>query len=287
MAMAQGAPALSAIREHYDSLAGLYLRHWGEHLHHGCFDRSRDPCAAQVRLVERLAERARLRRGSRVLDVGCGLGGSARWLAERLGCSVVGLTISPVQAALALRLTRERGLRHVLFAVADAARLALRPGRFDAVWIIECSEHLADRAGFLAACAALLRPGRPLALCAWMATDDPGPRDVTLLAGIERAMLCPALGSQREYLAWLAAAGLRVRVCEDLSADVLPTWDHCEAAMGAPSMRAWLAFQPPAVRRFVASFGRMREALAGGAMRYGLLVADRLDGSASPVVTEA
>jgi cyclopropane fatty-acyl-phospholipid synthase-like methyltransferase len=63
-----------------------------------------------VKPVERLAARARIPPGARVLDVGCGLGGSALWLARRLGRAVLDLTISPVQAALARARAQADGL---------------------------------------------------------------------------------------------------------------------------------------------------------------------------------
>jgi tocopherol O-methyltransferase len=56
---------------------------------------------AQIQLMERLAERAGIPRGARVLDIGCGLGGSAMWLAEQFDCDVTGITISSVQARMA------------------------------------------------------------------------------------------------------------------------------------------------------------------------------------------
>ena len=51
--------------------------------------------------MERLAERAAIPAGARVLDIGCGLGGSAFWLADEFGCDVTGMTIKdPVPEAL-------------------------------------------------------------------------------------------------------------------------------------------------------------------------------------------
>jgi tocopherol O-methyltransferase len=191
-----------AVREHYDRLSGQYLRQWGEHIHHGLFDGAPapTPADAQLRLVEHLAARAAIARGSRVLDVGCGFGGSTRWLAERLECRVVGLTISPVQARTALRLTARRELAgRAAFALADAERLPCAAGSVDAVWVVECSEHLADKATFLAACAQALRPGGVLALCAWLAPDECAPEQRAPLAALEEAMVCPSLGSWRDY----------------------------------------------------------------------------------------
>ena len=109
------------IQKHYDRLSFLYRLFWGEHLHHGYWDANQSAAQAQVRLMERLAEQARVPRGARVLDIGCGIGGSAFWLADQFDCNVIGMTISPVQARMANKKAKARGLRdRVQFQVKDA-----------------------------------------------------------------------------------------------------------------------------------------------------------------------
>src|SRR5262245_65578665 len=101
MSTATRAPAgprlLGPIRRHYDRLALFYRAFWGEHIHHGYWEDEESPETAQEQLVARLAERAAIPPGAHVLDVGCGFGGSAFWLARHRGCGVTGITISPVQ----------------------------------------------------------------------------------------------------------------------------------------------------------------------------------------------
>jgi cyclopropane fatty-acyl-phospholipid synthase-like methyltransferase len=76
----------------------------------GYFEAEESVQVAQTQLMERLAKRAAVPAGSHVLDVGCGLGGSAFWLAEQFGCEVTGMTISPVQARMASKKSVTRGL---------------------------------------------------------------------------------------------------------------------------------------------------------------------------------
>src|SRR5438105_5737153 len=140
---------INAVRSHYDKLSIFYWWLWGEHIHHGFWRNGETPGQAQVRLIEELADRTQIPRGAKVLDVGCGLGGSSFWLARKLGCSVLGITISPVQKRLAESRARSFGLsEQVRFAVRDANELDFGTESFDAIWGIECSEHLVERERF-------------------------------------------------------------------------------------------------------------------------------------------
>src|SRR5207237_10607476 len=100
------------IREHYDRLAPLYRRFWGDHLHHGYWENGESLHEAQVKLIAKLSAQARIPRGARVLDLGCGFGASSLWLARHFGCSVIGVTLSPVQQAVATREARRQVLAH-------------------------------------------------------------------------------------------------------------------------------------------------------------------------------
>ncbi|HWN67793.1 MAG TPA: class I SAM-dependent methyltransferase, partial [Haliangium sp.] len=92
-----------SVAHHYDSLSDFYLEVWGEHVHHGLWlDGRESPDQAVLRLIEVVAEEARIGAGTRVCDVGCGYGGTARELVHRHGARVTALTISPAQLAFAL-----------------------------------------------------------------------------------------------------------------------------------------------------------------------------------------
>jgi cyclopropane-fatty-acyl-phospholipid synthase len=60
-----------------------------------------DLASAQLRKLDWICKRLRLRPGLRVLDIGCGWGGLARHAARHYGCQVVGITISPERFAYA------------------------------------------------------------------------------------------------------------------------------------------------------------------------------------------
>ena len=271
-----GSDLVEAVRAHYDRLAFFYHAFWGEHIHHGYWEADESPEAAQVRLVARLAERAAIPQGARVLDVGCGFGGSALWLARHRGCGVTGITISPVQVRRANEQARAENLAdRVRFLVMDANRLNLPPASFDVVWVVECSEHLADKAGFIDACARALRPGGRLALCAWLTADTPSPGQARLVAEVCRGMLCPSLASREDYAGWMRASGFADVVAEDITRRVERTWAYCSAVVERPAVRALRRVIDAQTGAFLRSFAAIRRAYAEGAMAYGMFTARR------------
>ena len=79
----------------------LLERLWGEHIHLGFYSSGQkniDFRKAKVQFVHELVKWSgldKLPKGSRILDVGCGIGGSSRILAENYGFNVTAITISP------------------------------------------------------------------------------------------------------------------------------------------------------------------------------------------------
>lgn len=280
-------PLTNRVRRHYDRLAPLYRRLWGEHVHHGYWDLpGLSPARAQERLTEVLAEAAGVPQGARVLDVGCGFGGSTRWLAEYRAARVLGWTLSRAQARFAAARARAaapaggaasahaggRRRGSLLVAQADAETWPARDATFDVVWIIECLEHLHDKPRALARSAQALRPGGALALCAWMA----GPAFANGRAReVAEAFLCPELASPGEHARWAEAAGLRVEIRRDLTPHVRPTWDHARRSARRLWVRALVPFLDRDTRRFVRGFDLMARAYDEGSLVYGLLVARR------------
>jgi 2-polyprenyl-6-hydroxyphenyl methylase/3-demethylubiquinone-9 3-methyltransferase len=100
--------------------------------------------------------------GLRMIDIGCG-GGLVSEALARLGADVTGIDASPESVRVAELHARQEGL-DVRYLVAAPEDLAVEGAGFDAVVSLEVVEHVADLDGFIAACAALLRPGGAVVL---------------------------------------------------------------------------------------------------------------------------
>ncbi len=153
----------------------LLERLWGEHIHLGFYSpqkKNTDFREAKAQFVHELVKWSglnKLPKGSRILDVGCGIGGSSRILAKYYGFNVTGITISTAQVKRARELT-PIGL-NCNFQVMDALDLKFEDGSFDAVWSVEAGAHMNDKTKFADEMLRTLRPGGYLALADWNSRD--------------------------------------------------------------------------------------------------------------------
>ncbi|RMG12865.1 MAG: class I SAM-dependent methyltransferase [Deltaproteobacteria bacterium] len=153
--------------------------------------------------------------GARLLDLGCGVGGTAFWIAAGHPWRITGVTLSPVQVELARSLAARRpeGAR-CDFVEGDFTRPGTLPAA-DGAYAIEAFCHAADAARFFEAAAAALRPGARLLLVDDFRTDAPA--DPAVLERFRRGWRVGTLLRVAEVAALAEAAGLALSGREDLS----------------------------------------------------------------------
>lgn len=262
------------IIEHYDLASPYYRALWGQHLHHGYWETgSESKEEAQASLTAHLAEVAQIRQGATILDVGCGFGGSSIYLANRYQATVTGITISPVQAAMA-RQAANNANATARFIVMDADNITLRD-KFDVVWSIEAISHFTNKTGFFTKAAEMLKPCGTLALIDWFKQKHlSAAQNRAYITPIERGMLVE-LKTISDYAEMIRAAGLDISHTSDLSTRCSKTW---EVSANLIKNRAlWQLASDKGVEfiRFLRSFNAMRKGFASGCFIYGMLVAGR------------
>lgn len=100
-----------------------------------------------------------------VLDAGSGIGGPARYLADRFGCRVIGVDLTPEFVRIATALTERTGLGDLVeFRVGDITALDLADASVDHVWTQHVAMNIADRAGLYAETRRVMKPGGRFAL---------------------------------------------------------------------------------------------------------------------------
>jgi tocopherol O-methyltransferase len=224
----------TAVERYYDTTLDLYEELWGEHVHHGFWDEGERPGAAGAdrheatyRLVRELVAYAGLPEGAHVLDVGCGIGGPALYLAGTLGCSVVGVTLSAQQAGRAAEKAREAGLGdRAEFHQLDAMHTGFPDDSFDVIWAVESLMHIEEREAFFAEALRLLRPGGRLAIATWSVRDGALAEDErNLVDQILKHQVMPSFSSLEEHEAMARAAGFADVASVDWSRAVANSWD--------------------------------------------------------------
>jgi SAM-dependent methyltransferase len=117
--------------------------------------------AATVDLADSLPVNA----SHHLLDIGCGIGGPARYFASRFGCRVTGIDITPVFVEAANKLTALIGLEdQVSIMQGDGADLPCVNGSFDGAYAQHVTMNVADRPRFFAEAFRVLKPGAFFAL---------------------------------------------------------------------------------------------------------------------------
>jgi len=204
--------AARVAEEYYDSddADRFYFEVWGgEDIHVGLYESEDEPIPdASRRTVETItAMLGDLPAGSRVIDLGAGYGGAARYLAREKGWRVDCVNISETQNALNRRLTAEAGLDDkvsVLHGSFDD--VPAESGAYDAVWSQDSFLHGGDRQAAIDEAARLLKPGGQLIFTDPMKADDAP--DEALNAILKRIRLS-SLASVAFYREAAKTAGLQ------------------------------------------------------------------------------
>ena len=280
-------PLYQKIQQFYDASSGLWEQIWGEHMHHGYYGRAGNykinRRQAQIDLIEELLNWAGVNNNlesspQNIIDVGCGIGGSTLYLAQKFKATATGITLSPVQASRAKQRAEAANLgQTVQFQVADALSMPFEDDTFDLVWSLESGEHMPDKTKFLQECYRVLKPGGTLVMATWCH------RPTNSLAGelteaekrhledIYRVYCLPHVISLPEYQAIALTCGFQNLRSDDWSMAVAPFWDVVIDSAFDPQAIIGLLGSGWNTIEAALSLGLMSQGYQRGLIRFGLL----------------
>ena len=211
---------VSTTQAYYDGPADeIYRTIWGDNLHLGVprSDESSHP-EAMEHTNEIMAAAVDLGPEARVLDLGCGYGSTARYLAANFGCRVTGTNISEKELDLARQRAAETGLAHLLtFEYEDFHSLACPDDSYDVVWSQEAFLHAVDKNAVLSECRRVLKPAGSLIFTDILVRRDT-PADAR--ERIYDRVKSPDMWDLDDYLTALSRLDLLVSRVEDWSRHV-------------------------------------------------------------------
>jgi tocopherol O-methyltransferase len=266
----------------YDASSGLWEDIWGEHMHHGYYgptgQERKERRQAQIDLIEALLAWATLQEAENILDVGCGIGGSSLYLAEKFNASATGITLSPVQSKRATARSQAAGLAdRTTFLVADALEMPFANDSFDLVWSLESGEHMPDKQKFLQECYRVLKPNGVLIMATWChrPTQPPhsplSPDEQKHLEKIYQVYCLPYVISLPEYEAIAQALGFQSIQTADWSTAVAPFWKMVIDSAFTPAALFGLLRSGWTTIQAALSLGLMSQGYERGLVKFGLL----------------
>lgn len=219
-----------------------------------------------------VAEALALQPAMYVLDIGCGLGGSARYFAREARCQVTGVDLTPDYVEAATALTRLVGLAGLVdFRMASAVDLPFPPESFDAASLIHVGMNVPDKARLCAEAARVLRPGGRFAIYDVMRV---GPGDIAYPTAWAAGPDTSFLADPAHYREVLVTAGFTVTIernQRDLALDVFRRFRDRVAERGRPPLGLHLLMGPDAATKAA----NMVAALEEGVIAPILMVAVR------------
>ncbi len=200
--------------------------------------------------TEYAVDRMALRPSDEVLDIGCGIGGAARFIASSIGCRVTGIDITPEYVEVARDLSRRVRLDERLsFETASATDMPFASAAFDAAITLHVAMNITDRAALYAEISRVIRPGGTLCMYDVMKKNE---EDLDFPVPWAQSIETSHLITPQQTSDLLSDAGFEVQEVDDRRDFALQFFEQANAAQttGPPPLGTHLLLGPSARQMF-------------------------------------
>jgi len=284
--------AANSVGREYDAWTseGILEYYWGEHIHLGYYEEGqrkgpfyggKDFIQAKYDFIDKMLDFSQAASPTTVLDVGCGIGGTSRYLAKKFPqASVTGITISPQQQQRATSLAAQRGISNAKFELVDALNMSFADNSFDFVWACESGEHMPDKEKYVQEMARVLKPGGRIVIATWCQREEQPaftPSERKTLDYLYGEWTHPYFISIDEYARIMRCTGSLEQVeTDDWAAQTIPAWRH---SVWVGVWDPWPVARRPRLWwktiRDAWCLEVMHRAFTGGLMQYGMMTAQK------------
>jgi len=195
---------------YYDSTDAdtFYERVWGgEDIHIGLYEQDLSIFECSRKTVEAMASKLSLDENSRIIDLGAGYGGAARYLAGTYGCQVTCLNLSKVQNDRNRALNREQNLDHLITVTHGSfENIPAEDNSYDVIWSQDAFLHSGNKDTVIQEASRILKPGGEVIFTDPMQADDCPPH---VLQPVFDRLSLKSMGSFGLYRQLLTSLGLK------------------------------------------------------------------------------
>jgi tocopherol O-methyltransferase len=217
------------IVRYYDLSEVHYRLHWNldksRSLHYGYWDAStKNFHEALLNINKIIAQHAGISKEDIALDAGCGVGGSAIWMAKNIGCKVTGISLSERQITLSNASAKNENVDHlVTFLQKDYTDTGFPDNSIDVIWAIESVCYLQDKSEFLKEAYRILKPGGRVVVVDIFKKELLEGKDAEWMKRLAHGWAIQEHTTRERFEQQLAETGFTIRDIEDASNAIMPS----------------------------------------------------------------
>lgn len=268
-----------ALADFWDKTSDAWKTIWGIHTHHGYYDDQigLTPIKAQQNLIEKIVEILKLDRQTKILDVGCGMGGGSLYLAKTYDVEVTGVTFSQRQLNIALEQAHSSHIQQVTFNHDDSLSLhSYANESFDVVWSLESCEQFHNKTVFLQDAFRVLKPSGKLMIATWCSDQEEYEGDLAeQYKNLCEVFELPYMPTIECYQQYLKEAHFELSHVFDWSCHVKKTWEEGISLVKKYSFIELFNMVGTRGMHIAKQVKTMRDALNQGRIKYGVFFASK------------